>query len=99
MEIDLDREHIEELHDFLVYFGAKHEGKFSGSWADWIVAKMTLNVCITCDTNHVDNCPCCFGFGFDGDGAILSASRAETFTARFTPCPMCAGTPWGAERC
>lgn len=61
---------------------------------------MTLRMCSTegCKApDHVENCPECFGWGKDADGAIINASEATTWQsgARFRQCSICGGTPLG----
>lgn len=56
-------------------------------------------VCRNCNPPHVENCPECFGYGFDLKGNIVSAGRSEdmrnemqiTGKINFPPCSVCYG--------
>ena len=58
---------------------------------------MTYTICTACEIHHYEDCPVCFGFGFHGDGVIMSAADAcnRNYTG-WIRCHECGSTPLGA---
>ena len=56
---------------------------------------MELQICTSCPRPHAENCPDCFGFGFYGAGAIVSAARAfgDGPVPGWVKCGTCGGGP------
>ena len=53
------------------------------------------HICRICTIPHVDNCPDCFGFGFDYDGNLIRAGLALLWPKDkpYQACSTCGGTP------
>ena len=57
---------------------------------------MTYTICTTCEINHYRDCATCFGFGFHGDGTIMSAADAcNRNYIGWMRCYECGSTPLG----
>lgn len=57
---------------------------------------MTYTICTTCEINHYRDCATCFGFGFHGDGTIMSAADAcNRNYIGWMCCYECGSTPLG----
>lgn len=54
-------------------------------------------ICRACYPPHVENCPDCFGWGFDGEGVIVNGSRVMEVrqSGGWKECETCGGSPEG----
>jgi hypothetical protein len=66
--------------------------------------KSGLRICIKCSVHHYENCPECFGFGFN-DGRIMHAGEALDYkkfglgmSYRPMPCKFCGSTIEGLPK-
>lgn len=60
---------------------------------------MTYTICTICDIHHYEDCPVCFGFGFHGDGVVMSA--ADACNRNYTDwirCHECWSSPLGVPK-
>jgi len=57
---------------------------------------MIYTICTACEIHHYEDCPACLGFGFHGDGTIMSAADAcnRNYTG-WMRCRKCGSTPLG----
>jgi hypothetical protein len=57
---------------------------------------MTYMICTACEIHHYEDCSVCFGFGFHGDGTIMSAADAcNRNYIGWMRCYECGSTPLG----
>ncbi len=60
--------------------------------------KFIPRICKKCHVEHVENCPKCFGFGFDKDGGIITAGDSlDKLFLNWKECDVCRGTPKGRK--